>query len=145
MPAEFAIRSSVPTRHTARALELTLRTLARLKSTGVSGDMLESARSYVLGQYPLSFETAADWAHAFGELETYGLAPDYIGSYYAALRAVTLEHTRAVIAEAFPEPERMAIVVIADAAQTRRQLAGFGPLTEIPFTLPSFAARGPAH
>jgi predicted Zn-dependent peptidase len=143
VPAEFAIRSSVQTRHTARALELTLRSLSRLESTGVSQDMLDSARAYVLGQYPLSFETAADWAHAFGELEVYGLAPDYIESYHAALRAVTLEHTRTVIAEAFPDPERMAIVLIADAAQTRRQLAGFGPLTEMPFTLPSFAAHRP--
>jgi predicted Zn-dependent peptidase len=145
VPGEFAIRSSVQTRHTARALELTLGTLARLKSTGVSQEMLDSARAYVLGQYPLSFETAADWAHAFGELEVYGLAPDYIESYHAALAAVTLGDTRRVIAEAFPEPEQMAIVAIADAAQTRRQLAGFGPLTEMPFTLPSFAAPGPAH
>ena len=30
--------------------------------------MLDSARAYVLGQYPLNFETAADWAVALGEI-----------------------------------------------------------------------------
>ena len=35
--------------------------------------MLESARAYVLGQFPLQLETAAHWAATLADLEFYGL------------------------------------------------------------------------
>src|SRR6185312_6090417 len=73
---EFAIHSFAEAENTARALELTLQTLDRLKQEGVTAEMLESARAYVLGQYPLNFETAGDWAAALGEIELYGLGPE---------------------------------------------------------------------
>ena len=43
----------------AQAIDLTLETLEKLKHGDLSPEMLESARAYVLGQFPLSFETAA--------------------------------------------------------------------------------------
>ncbi len=137
---EFAIRSLAQTEHTAQALDLALLTLSRLKSNGVSRGMLESARAYALGQYPLSLETAADWAFAFAELEAYGLPTDYIEGYAAALRGVGLEETRRVIVEAFPDPARSVLVVIGDAAKIRASLVQFGPVTEIPLTRPGFDA-----
>ncbi len=139
-PGEFAIRSLAQTEHTARALDLALQTLSRLKSDGVSRSMLESARTYALGQYPLSLETAADWAFAFGELEAYGLAADHIAGYAAALRRVGLEDTRRVIAEVFPDPDRTVVVVIGDAAKVRSSLVRYGPVTEIALSRPGFDA-----
>src|SRR5262249_6383503 len=50
---EFAIRSFTDTENTGTALDLSLETLTRLKTAGVSSEMLDSARAYVLGQYPL--------------------------------------------------------------------------------------------
>ena len=47
--------------------------------------MLESARAYVLGQYPLQLETAAHWAATLADLEFYGLGKDYIEGYGPAL------------------------------------------------------------
>ncbi len=140
---EFAIRSLAQAEHTAQALDLALATLARLKRDGVSRDMLESARTYALGQYPLSLETAADWAFAFGELEAYGLTPDYIDGYAAALRAVSLEDTRRVIDEAFPDPQRVVLVLIGDAAKIRKSLTRFGEIVETPLARPAFEVRRP--
>jgi zinc protease len=136
---EFAIRSQAQTEHTAEALDLALATLARLKAEGISGDLLESTRAYALGQYPLAFETAADWAAAFAELEVYGLAPEYIDGYEAALRAVTLDDAHRVIDEAFPDPTRTSLVLIADATRVRAALAPYGPIAEMPLGRPSFA------
>jgi len=139
---EFAIRSLVETDHTREALDLALGTLARLKAAGISGDALESARAYALGQYPLAFETAADWAGAFAELEIYGLTPEYIGGYEAALRAVTPEDARRVIRDAFPDPGRVQLVLIADAARVRTSLERYGPVTQMPLGRGRFAAPG---
>jgi hypothetical protein len=51
--------------------------------------MLESAPCHVLGQFPLSFETAADWATMLADLEFYGPGRDYIEGYPPALRWIS--------------------------------------------------------
>jgi zinc protease len=135
---EFAIRSFAQTENTGKAIDLALRTLTLLKQEGITAAMLESARAYVLGQYPLEFETAADWAAAMGEIELYRLGSDYIDHYGAALRRVSLKDARAVIDQAFPSADSLAIVLIGDAAKIREQVSGYGPITEIPLTDPAF-------
>ncbi|HVY82455.1 MAG TPA: pitrilysin family protein [Steroidobacteraceae bacterium] len=136
---EFAIRSFTDTENTATALDLSLQTLTRLKAEGVTAEMLDSARAYVLGQYPLNFETAADWAAALVELEFYGLGPEYIDEYAAQLRGVTLPVARGVIDHAFPSVADLVIVLIGDAAKIRRIARRYGELTEMALTKPSFS------
>ena len=87
VPGEFAIRSFTQTDNTGKALDLTLETLEQLKRDPLAPDMLESARAYVLGQYPLQLETAAHWASTLADLEFYGLGKDYIEGYGAGARA----------------------------------------------------------
>jgi predicted Zn-dependent peptidase len=136
---EFAIRSFTDTENTARALDLSLETLTRLKRDGVTQEMLDSARAYVLGQYPLGFETAADWAGALAELEFYDLGSAYIDDYALMLRAVTLEDARTVIDTAYPAAEDLAIVLIGDASRIRGAARLYGPVTEMSITQPAFA------
>lgn len=142
---EFAIRSFAQTENTGKAIDLAIQTLRQLKREGVTEEMLDSARSYVLGQYPLEFETAADWAAALSEMELYRLGPDYINDYGPQLRQVTVQQARSVIDRAFPDPDSVAIVLIGDAARIREQVAAYGPVTEIPLTRPAFNsdARAP--
>jgi predicted Zn-dependent peptidase len=142
---EFAIHSFAEAENTGKALDLTLQTLGRLKHEGVTAEMLESARAYVLGQYPLNFETAADWAVALGEIELYELGPEYIDNYGPALRNVTLRDTRQVIDDAFPSPDALAIVVVGDAAKIRDQVAGYGAITDMTLTQPAFDPAGCGH
>lgn len=135
---EFAIRSFTDTANTRKALDLSLDTLARLKREGVTSEMLDSARAYVLGQYPLGFETAADWAAALAEIEFYDLDAAYIDDYDAMLRAVTLNDARQVIEEAYPSPDDLTIVLVGDAKKIRRVARRYGPVTLMPITQPEF-------
>lgn len=137
---EFAVHSFTQTQHAGKALELALQTLGQLKRAVITPEMLESARAYVLGQYPLNFETAADWAAAMGDIELYGLGDAYIEKYGSELHEVTLRQVHAVIERIFPSPDAVAIVLIGDAAQLREQVAGYGPITQIPLTQPDFEA-----
>jgi predicted Zn-dependent peptidase len=131
VPGEFAIRSFTQTDNTAKALDLTLQTLEKLKHEALEPAMLESSRSYVLGQYPLRLETAAHWATALADLEFYGLGKDYIEGYGPALAKVDLAETAAVTADAFPRPDDLVIVLIGDAAKIRDMAAKYGPVTEM--------------
>jgi zinc protease len=135
---EFAIRSFTDTANTRKALDLALDTLTRLKRDGVTSEMVASARAYVLGQYPLGFETAPDWAGALAELEFYGLDASYIEDYGAMLRAVTPEETRHVIDEAYPHPDDLTIVLVGDAKKIRRVARRYGPVTVMSITQPEF-------
>jgi predicted Zn-dependent peptidase len=139
VPGEFAIRSFTQTDTTAQALDLTLKTLDDLKHGSLAPDMLESARSYVLGQYPLQLETAAHWAVALADLEFYGLGKEYIEGYGPALAKVDQAEAAAVTADAFPRPEDLVIVLIGDAARIREAAAKYGPVTEMKITQPDFS------
>ena len=135
---EFAIRSFTDTENTGKALDLALATLTRLKRDGVTQEMLDSARAYVLGQYPLGFETASDWAAALAELEFYDLGSAYIDAYATMLRAVSLADTSHVIETAYPGVDDLTIVLIGDASRIRDVARLYGPVTEMPITQPAF-------
>lgn len=139
VPGEFAIRSFTQTENTVKALDLALETLEQLKRGSLAPEMLESSRSYVLGQFPLQLETAAHWAATLADLEFYGLGKDYIEGYGPALRAVDLEETAAVTADAFPRPDALVMVLIGDAAKIREGVAKYGAVTEFKLSDPDFA------
>jgi zinc protease len=141
-PGEFAIRSFTQTDNTAKALDLTLQTLEKLKHDAIEPAMLESSRAYVLGQYPLRLETAAHWAAALADLEFYGLGREYIEGYGPALAKVDLAETAAVTADAFPRPDDLVIVLIGDAAKIRDMAAKYGPVTEMKLAHPEFSPAG---
>jgi predicted Zn-dependent peptidase len=138
VPGEFSLHSFAQTENTGRALDLALRTLERLWQEGVSREMLDSARAYTLGQYPLGLETAADWAEMLAEIELYGLGKSYIDDYPAQLAAVGVAEAQAVIEEAFPRADSVAVVAIGDAARIRGAVGEYGPVAQIALTDPEF-------
>jgi predicted Zn-dependent peptidase len=142
---EFAISSFTQTDNTARALELALATLGTLKRDGLDGAATDSARNYLLGQYPLAFETPFNWAVALGDLEFYDLPESYIGRFGSDLVATDAASVRAVIDAAFPSPDDLDIVLIGDAAKIRESIAKFGPVTTMPLSAPEFSAPDAAH
>lgn len=135
---EFAIRSFAQTQDTGKALDLALNTLKQLKDGAVTAEMLDSARAYLLGQYPLDFETAMDWTMALGDIELYGLGASYIEDYSAQLQKVTLPKIHNVIDKAFPSADNVAIVLIGDAEVLRERVSHYGPVTEMALTHPDF-------
>ena len=139
VPGEFAINSFTQTDNTARAVELALATLARLRSAGLDATTLDSARAYLLGQYPLAFETSSNWAAALGDLDLYGLPDSYIGEFGSELTKADPASVSQVIAGAYPDPDNLAIVLIGDAAKIRSAAAKLGPLTEMLLAAPDFA------
>jgi len=138
-PGEFAIRSFTQTDTTVQALDLTLQTLEQLERGSLAPEMLESSRSYVLGQFPLQLETAEHWAQTLADLEFYGLGKEYIEGYAPALLKVDLAETAAVTADAFPRPQDLVIVLIGDAAKIRESVAKYGTVTEFKLSDPDFA------
>lgn len=138
VPGEFAISSFTQTASTQRAIEIALKTLGTLKRKGVGEGAIDSARSYILGQYPLALETAADWAGALAELDLYSLPQSYIDDYARQLLRVDAAQCRQTVDTAFPDPDDVDIVLIGDAGRIRPQAERFGPVTEKLLEAPDF-------
>lgn len=130
VPGEFAISSFTRTEDTQRALDITLATLATLHRDPQAPAVLDSARNYLLGQYPLEFETASNWAAVFAELELYALPPSYVSGYGSALTRVDAAELKRVIESSFPAAADLDIVLIGDAARIRDIAAGYGKVQE---------------
>jgi zinc protease len=142
---EFAISSFTQTANTGRALDMALATLSKLKHDALGTGAMNSARSYLLGQYPLAFETPADWAIALGDLDLYGLPESYIGQFGSDLLKVDAAGIRTVIDAAFPSSDNVDIVLIGDAAQIGEAAAKLGPVTKMAFSAPGFAPVPATH
>jgi zinc protease len=139
VPAEFSISSFTETPSTTQAVTIALETLDALKQQQLAPGAIDSARSYILGQYPASFETAADWATALAELDLYNLPESLINEFPAALCGVDAEQAAQVIADAYPDSDDVDIVLIGDAARIRAEAAGFGTLSERALATPEFS------
>jgi zinc protease len=112
---EFYIGSFTKNETTGQALEMTLDTLKRLREKGISPEQLQSAKSYIKGQFGPTMETNDQLASAIAELEFYGLGPDYYNTYFERVDAVTLDDARRLIERYYPV-ENLSIVLIGQAA-----------------------------
>jgi predicted Zn-dependent peptidase len=139
VPAEFSIGSFTETPSTTQAVTIALETLDALKRENLGKRAIDSARSYILGQYPQGLETAADWATALAELDLYDLPDSTIDEFPDALRGVDAEQSRQVIAGAFPDSDDVDIVLIGDAARIRTEAASFGTLSERSLAAPEYS------
>ncbi len=131
------IYSFTATDTTEAAMDLALEVLGELHAEGLDAGQLSSARAYVLGQFPPTLETSRQIAGQLAFLERFGLGADYIDGYGAAVAAVDLEATRAVIDRVYPL-EDLSIVMIGQAEAIRELAAKYGEVTEMSITDPSF-------
>lgn len=135
----WAMSSFTQTATTIQAIDLALATLDKLHATPLDPQALDSAKSYVQGQFPLGFETAAQWASQLASLELYELDRSYIDNYSADIAAVSPADAGKVIQEVFPTGEQLVLVVIGNGAAIRDGLRKYGPISEMKLADPWFA------
>ena len=129
------------TEKTVEAIDLAFATLDKLHAGTIDDAQLESAKSYVLGQYPLGLETASQWAYQLATLEFYGLERSYIDNYGTALSGVQLDDAKRIVNEVIPASQRLVLVVMGKADAIRDDLRKYGPLTEVKLSDPEFQPK----
>jgi predicted Zn-dependent peptidase len=137
----WELGSFTQTEKTIEAIDLAFATLDKLHTGSVNESQLESAKSYVLGQYPLGLETASQWAYQLATLEFYGLDRSYIDDYGSKLSAVTLDDARNMIDQVIPPSQHLVLVVIGKGDAIREGLRKYGPVTEVKLSDPEFRPR----
>ena len=106
-------------------LDITLGLIARAKKEGFGPEEIESARNYILGQFPPTLESLGAKAGAYLTLDFYGLGFGYYTGYLERIEKTEKAQADAVAKRYFPEQD-FVLVVVGKAEEIAGQLAKFG-------------------
>jgi predicted Zn-dependent peptidase len=144
----FTARAAVNTDATAPALADLVAELRRMREAAPSDAELRAARDYLVGVFPLRFETPGAVVSAVSGIVTHELPDDELERYRPAIEAVTGDDVLAA-ARAHLDLERLGIVLVgdADAVAADVEALGLGDLEivrEVEGTPPAGSPSGSA-
>ncbi len=126
----FEISTAVETNVTVAALREIMTEFTRIREAPVSDSELSLAVSYLIGVFPIRFETTAAVAGGLANVEIFRLPTNYFDTYRERVAAVTAADVLRV-AHTHLDPKRLQVVVVGDATAIREPLEalGAGPVT----------------
>jgi zinc protease len=141
----FTARAAVNTEVTVPAVVDTLAELQRMRDTRVEAKELEAARDFLVGVFPLRFETPGAVVGAVAGLAVHGLPIEELTGYRAWIEAVDVDAVEAA-AQAHLLVDRAAIVLVGDvdAFGSDLEAAGLGRLVIDRDDVPAVAQQAPA-
>ncbi len=113
-PGPFAARAAVHTAVTVPAVLDMLAELERMRAERVTDAELTAARDFLVGVFPLRFETPGPIVGALSGIVIHELPDDELAHYRERIEAVTIDDVLAV-AQANVRPDEAQIVLVGDA------------------------------
>ncbi|MEJ6404732.1 M16 family metallopeptidase [Yoonia sp. 2307UL14-13] len=110
--AEMVLGSVASANETiGEAIEVTRAEWARMAEEGLTAEELESAKTYLTGEYPLRFDGNSEIAKIMVGMQMIDLPPDYVVNRNDYIEGVTLEEVNRVASELL-QPENLHFVVV---------------------------------
>ncbi|WP_330147699.1 pitrilysin family protein [Shewanella oncorhynchi] len=126
----FTISTFTKTETTQEAIDLALKTYARLWEKGIDQATLDSAKAYVKGQFPPQFETSGQLAGLLSGMYLYGFDDKFINEFQAKVDGLTLEETQRLVKTYFPQKD-LQFVLIGNAAKIAPIAAKYGKVQTV--------------
>lgn len=126
----FVVSSAVQSEATAPAAREALGEVERFRNDTIDDDELTLATNYLVGVFPIRFETTAAIAGALAALVRYELPENFYDTYRDLMRAVTPAEVQRV-ARQHLDPSALQLLAVGNPEAIQQPLAdlGFGPLT----------------
>ncbi|HEX7706337.1 MAG TPA: pitrilysin family protein [Thermoanaerobaculia bacterium] len=121
----FVIAAPVRNEVTRESVSEMLAELRRMRTGDIEDRELDETKSYLMGVFPATVQTASDIAGRLIDMELYGLPEDYFDRYREAIAGVTKDEIVRV-ANKYLDPERVLIVIVGNAGQIREPLGTLG-------------------
>jgi zinc protease len=125
----FYISSFTQTATTTEAIDLAIDTYQRLWLQGIDKATLESAKSYVKGQFPPNYETSSQLSGLLSRMFIYGFDESFINTFARQVNQLNEEGVKQIIGKYFPK-ESLQFVVIGKADDIRDKVKKYGKLIE---------------
>jgi zinc protease len=127
----FVIAAPVRNEVTRESVSEMLAELRRIRTGDIEERELEDTKSYLMGVFPATVQTASDIASRLVDMELYGLPEDYFDRYRETIANVTKDEI-ARVARKYLDPDRVLIVIVGNAGQIREPLGSLGmPIHEL--------------
>ncbi|WP_144211515.1 M16 family metallopeptidase [Shewanella donghaensis] len=129
----FSISTFTKSSTTKEAIDLALKTYARLWEQGVDQQTLDSAKAYVKGQYPPKFETGSQLGELLADMYIYNFDDSFINEFQTDVDGLTLAETQRLISTYFPK-DNLQYVLIGNAAKIADIAKKYGEVTTVNIT-----------
>jgi zinc protease len=127
----FVLAAPVRNEVTRESVSEMLAELRRIRTGDIEDRELDDTKSYLMGVFPATVQTASDIASRLVDMELYGLPEDYFDRYRENIGAVTKEDITRVANE-YLDPDRLLIVIVGSAKEIREPLGTLGfPMHEM--------------
>lgn len=118
MPGSFWVNLQTKTETTNQAITGVLAEIKSIRDTAVTDQELAEAKSFLIGSFPLRFDSTAKLAQVLAQVEFYGLGFEYFSEYPNWIARVTKEDVQRV-AKQYLDPKRYALVVVGNIAKAK--------------------------
>lgn len=112
-PGSFQIALQTKNASAREAISLSLQQLERIQKEPVSKQELEGAKKYLIGSFPMRFDTQGKLVNFLTQVEYYGLGMDYPERYPSLIKSITTEEVLRV-AKKYLHPKNYVLVVVAN-------------------------------
>jgi zinc protease len=121
----FVVSAPVRNEVTRESVNEVLNELRRIRTGDVEERELADTKSYLMGVFPATVQSASDVASRLVDMELYDLPDDYFDHYRENIGAIGKAEVERV-AQKYIDPDRALIVIVGNAAQVREPLSGMG-------------------
>jgi zinc protease len=142
-PAMFRVEVLTQSPSTVEATRLALEEIAGLNTRPFSDEELTRAKDDILNTFLFRYDTKEKVLAERERLEFYGYPADYLETYEAALRKVTLADLTAA-AKKHIHPNQLAVLVVGNEPEIKPSLdtLNLGPVHSIDITIPQPGGAG---
>jgi zinc protease len=118
MPGPFLVSLQTRNATANQALDGLLKELNGMKAAPVSAKELSEAKSYLIGSFPMRFDTTHKLAEVLCQVEFYGLGLDYFTQYPSWIAKVTADDVIRVAGK-YLHPDRYALVAVGKMSEAK--------------------------
>ena len=126
----FAMSSFTKTETTFDAIDLALKTYQRIWNKGIDSKTLESAKSYVKGQFPPKFETSGQLARLLARMWALNISDSYINDFQSQVDSLNLEKANKLAKSIFPK-DNLQFVLIGKSEEIKEKAKQYGKIKEL--------------
>ena len=121
----FYISSFTANKTTEPALDLAIKVLNKFHENGIDKDALASAKNYVKGQFPPSYETGSQLAGLLTQMFWYGFDESFINNFEKNVDELDVAKAKSIIQKYFPS-NKLTFVLVGKAEEINTIAEKFG-------------------
>ncbi|MFT6732778.1 MAG: zinc protease [Polaribacter sp.] len=126
----FVISTFTKKETTFEAIELAVKTYHRLWNKGIDKETLDSAKTYVKGQFPPRYETSGQLARLLSTMWSLNLDNSFINDFQKNVDSLDVDKANRIAQAVFPK-DNLQYVLVGKASDIKEEAKNYGEIKEM--------------